>query len=206
MLSYRRSPIPQGNGRCMPTSLAIIEEKHALRGRMREALAGLPPARRAQEEELVTAAVQATPEWRDARTVAIYRSVATEFSTVGLANGAWRAGKTVCFPRVTQWGGLELHVAGSWAEFVPGVTYGIPEPKHDAPSVRARDVDLGIVPGLAFDAKGGRLGRGGGHFDRLVPRLDRAWAVAFDCQIVKAVPREGHDRPVDRVFHAAGVN
>lgn len=190
----------------MTTSLAITEEKAALRARMREALSKVPPARRAQEEELVTAAVQATPEWRDASTISLYRSVATEFSTVGLANAAWRLGKKVCFPRVTQWGGLELHEVSGWPDFVPGVTYGIPEPKHDAPAVRARDVDLGIVPGLAFDAKGGRLGRGGGHFDRLVPRLDRAWAVAFDCQIVKAVPREGHDRPVDRVFHAAGLN
>ena len=188
-----------------PASLAIIEEKKALRARMRDELARLPPARRAQEEEIVTAAIQATPEWRDARIVQVYRSVATEMSTVGLANAAWRAGKTVCFPRVTQWGGLELHAVGGWADFVPGATYGIPEPKADAPAIRARDVDLGIVPGLAFDAKGGRLGRGGGHFDRLVPRLDRAWGVAFDCQVVKAVPREGHDRPVDRVFHAAGL-
>lgn len=189
-----------------PASLAITEEKAALRVRMRDELARLPPARRAQEEELVTAAVQATREWRDAQIIQVYRSVATEFSTVGLANAAWRQGKRVCFPRVTQWGGLELHEVASWSEFVPGVVYGIPEPKHDAPAVRARDVDLGIVPGLAFDAKGGRLGRGGGHFDRLVPRLDRAWGVAFDCQVVKAVPREGHDRPVDRVFHAAGLN
>ncbi len=193
-------------GVVMPTSLAITEEKAHLRARMREELSRLPPARRAQEEELVVAAIQATPEWRDARIVQLYRSVATEFSTVGLANAAWRAGKSVCFPRVTQWGGLELHQVGGWTDFVPGATYGIPEPKPDAPAVRARDVDLGIVPGLAFDPKGGRLGRGGGHFDRLVPRLDRAWAVAFDCQVVKAVPREGHDRPVDRVFHAGGLN
>lgn len=189
-----------------PANLAVTEEKAALRARMREELAKVPPARRAQEEELVNAAIQATPEWRDARVIQLYRSVATEFSTVGLANAAWRAGKAVCFPRVSQWGGLELHQVGGWGDFVPGAIYGIPEPKHDAPSVRARDVDLGIVPGLAFDPKGGRLGRGGGHFDRLVPRLDRAWGVAFDCQVVKVVPREGHDRPVDRVFHAAGLN
>lgn len=189
-----------------PASMAIAGEKAALRSRMREELSRIAPARRAQEEELVTAAVQATPEWRDAKIVQIYRSVSTEFSTVGLANAAWRDGKQVCFPRVTQWGGLELHVVNSWSEFVPGLTYGIPEPKHDAPAVRARDVDLGIVPGLAFDPKGGRLGRGGGHFDRLLPRLDRAWGVCFDCQLVKAVPHEGHDRPVDRLFHAAGLN
>ena len=189
-----------------PLSAAVTEEKAALRARMREELSKLAPAKRATEEELVTAAIQATPEWRDARIVQVYRSVATEFSTVGLANAAWRAGKVVCFPRVTQWGGLELHQVASWTDFVPGPMYGIPEPKHDAPAIRARDVDLGIVPGLAFDAKGGRLGRGGGHFDRLVPRLDRAWGVAFDCQVVKVVPREGHDRPVDRVFHAGGLN
>lgn len=189
----------------MPATTSLVEQKAALRARMRQALTALPPARRAQEEEAVTAAVQATPEWRDAQLVSIYRSIATEFSTVGLANAAWRAGKRVCFPRVTQWGGLELHLVGSWAEFVPGATYGIPEPKPDAPAIRARDVDLGIVPGLAFDSKGGRLGRGGGHFDRLVPRLDRSWAVAFDCQIVDKVPLEGHDTPVDRVWHASAI-
>lgn len=184
--------------------MLVTEEKAALRARMRDALAKLPPAQRAREEELVTAAIQSTPEWREARLVCMYRSIKNEFSTVGLANAAWREGKRVAFPRVTTWGGLELHEVRSWQEFVPGATYGIPEPKADAPPVRARDCDLGIVPGLAFDRQGGRLGRGGGHFDRLVPRLDRAWAVGFDVQLVERVPREGHDHPVDRVWTAAG--
>lgn len=189
-----------------PLNPAVTEAKGALRTQMRQALAAIAPAQRAQEEEAVTAAVQATPEWREAQLVTIYRSIKTELSTVGLVNAAWRDGKRVAFPRITQWGGLELHEVGAWSDFVPGSTYGIPEPKPDAPPVRARDVDLGIVPGLAFDSKGGRLGRGGGHFDRLVPRMDRSWGVCFDAQMVDAVPRDAHDHPVDRVFHASGVN
>ena len=185
---------------------SLAQEKAAVRAQVRKALAALPPARRALEEELVTAAVQDMPEWRAARTILLYRSVGTEMTTVGLGNAAWRAGKRVAFPRLVLDGRLELHRVAGWSDFGPG-PHGIPEPSAKAPLVSAAEIDLALIPGVAFDAGGGRLGRGGGHFDRLMDAggLRRAWGLALVCQVVARVPREDHDRAVERVIHAAAV-
>src|SRR5437868_15040330 len=83
-----------------PPRMDVAEAKRALRAQVRARLLALPPAQRALEEELVTAAVQDAPEWRAAGTVLLYRNVPPEFSTVGLANAAWRTGKRVLFPRI----------------------------------------------------------------------------------------------------------
>lgn len=185
----------------------VAQEKAALRALVRQALAALPPARRALEEELVTAAVQDTLAWRAARTLLLYRSVGRELSTVGLANAAWRTGKRVAFPRVAPDGHLRLLQVDSWTGFTEEGAYGIPEPAAGALEVAPADIDLALLPGLAFDGAGGRLGRGGGHFDRLLGggALRQAWGLAFDCQVVPHVPRELHDRGVQRVVHAAAV-
>lgn len=181
----------------------VVDAKRALREEMRRRLAALPNARRCTEEDLVTAAIQDTPEWRAARTVLLYRSVSPEFSTVGLANGAWRAGKRVAFPRITPTA-LVLHEVRAWHEFT-GTTHGIPEPGAALAVVDPASVDLAIVPGVAWDDAGRRLGRGGGFYDRLLPKLRLAWGIGFDIQRVPAVPAEGHDWPVHRVWTGSSV-
>ena len=180
------------------------EAKKRLRQEMRRRVEALAPARRALEEELVTAAIQDTPEWRAAGRVLLYRSLPTEFSTVGLANGAWRAGKRVAMPRVTGPGQLALHDVRAWTDLRPGA-FGIHEPKADLPEVAAEAVDLAIVPGVAWTKRGERLGRGGGYYDRLTPRLRLAWGVAFDVQVVGDLPTQGHDVAVHRVWQAAAL-
>lgn len=175
----------------------VVQAKRAMRAEVRARLGALPPARRALEEELVAAAIQDAPEWRAAHTVLLYRSVAPEFSTVGLANAAWRTGKRVLFPRVTD-AGLTLHAVASWEGFEPG-PLGIPHPLG-GPAVAPEAADLAVVPGVAWDAAGGRLGRGGGHYDRLLPKLRLAWGVGFSVQVVPAVPREAHDHLVHQVW------
>jgi 5-formyltetrahydrofolate cyclo-ligase len=174
------------------------EAKRQLRAEVRARLLALPPATRALEEELVTAAIQDTPEWRAAGTVALYRSVAPELSTVGLANAAWRTGKRVLFPRIAP-EGLTLHAVTGWTGFEPG-PLNIPQPPAASPPVPPEQADLAIVPGVAWDTQGGRLGRGGGHYDRLLPRLRLAWGVGFGAQVVPAVPGEPHDQRVQRVW------
>lgn len=178
---------------------AVAAGKAKMRRRMRRALAALSPAQRALEEELVQAAMQAAPEWQGARTVLLYRAVAPEFSIVGLTNAAWREGKRVLFPRV-EGRELRLHEATSWSQLRPGA-YGIPEPPVSAPAVEPAAVDLAVVPGLAWDAHGGRLGRGAGFYDRLLPQLGGpAWGVGFDAQVVERVPAAPHDARVARAW------
>lgn len=184
----------------------VAEAKQRVRGEMLRRLATVPPARRALEEEVVTAAIQDTPEWRAARTVLLYRNLPGEWSTVGLANGAWRAGKRVAMPRVAGPGRLALHEVRAWTDLRPGA-FGIHEPDAALAGVGPGDVDLAIVPGVAWGRDGARLGRGGGYYDRLVPALrpGAAWGVGFDVQVVRDVPLEAHDVRVARVWHAGAL-
>ena len=182
------------------------EAKRRLRAEMRHRLAALAPARRALEEELVTAAVQDTPEWRAARIVLLYRNLPGEWSTVGLTNGAWRAGKSVAMPRIAGPGQLALHLVQAWTDLRPA-SFGIHEPAANLPRITAGEVDLAIVPALAWGRDGTRLGRGGGFYDRLLPNLrpGTAWGVGFDVQVLSDIPMQAHDARVARVWHAGAL-
>lgn len=162
----------------------------------------LPPMMRAQEEDLVNAAILSGPAWAGARAVLLYRAKPPELSVTSLGNGALRDGKRVVFPRVEP-GGLVLREVASWDDLEVGA-YGIHEPKAGCPVVSPADIDVAIVPGVAFTRAGDRLGQGGGFYDRLLPTIGGvSVGVAFDCQLVDVLPVEAHDRPVDEVVWPA---
>ncbi|MGB0652038.1 MAG: 5-formyltetrahydrofolate cyclo-ligase [Thermoplasmatota archaeon] len=185
----------------------LAAAKDALRADMRARLAALKPLERALEEEVVNAAVQATPEWTAARTVLLYKAKAPELSVVYLGNAALRTGKRLVLPRVADraTGALGLHHVADWLQLEKGA-FGLMEPRADLPVVAPEEVELAVVPGLAWDAAGGRLGQGGGFFDRLLPHLGGpAWGVGFDCQVVDEVPREPHDAAVERAWTMGSI-
>ena len=88
-------------------------------------------------------------------------------------------------------------------ELIPGPR-GVLEPDDSKCKVVPMDrIDIAIIPGLAFDEKGGRIGMGTGYYDRLVPRLDittRKVALTFEEQIIPQVPMESHDKHVDIII------
>ncbi|MES2154645.1 MAG: 5-formyltetrahydrofolate cyclo-ligase [bacterium] len=174
------------------------QDKAAMRAGISAAVAALPPARRALEEEVVQAAIQDTPAWRQATTVALYAAKAPEFSVVALTLAAWRDGKRTLFPRVAGPRKLEFCPVAAWHEFQTGA-FGLREPAA-GPGVSLSDIDLCIVPGVAFDEGRRRLGRGSGFYDAVIPALATSWGVGFDCQLVTAVPWEAHDATVSDVW------
>lgn len=185
--------------------LAACVDKPTLRNEMRSALATMPPLQRAQEEELVNAAIVSDEDWQHAGTVLVFKAVRNELSVVSATNAALRAGKRVVFPRVAAGNVLSLHQIAGWEGLSPGA-YGIPEPSATAPLVTPMDIDIAVVPGLAFTRRGARLGQGGGYYDRLLPQLGGiSWGVAFSPQVVDGLPTETHDRPVDRVVWSGGL-
>ncbi len=174
-------------------------DKPTLRTHVRSLRAALRPLVRAQEEELVNAAVVSDEVWAAADVVAVYKAVGDELSVVSATNHALRTGKRVCFPRVAPGDQLVLHEVTDWAQLEPG-QFGVPEPPESAPVVSPATVDVCLVPGVAFSERGDRLGQGKGYYDRLLPTLGgTSWGAAFSCQVVDAVPTEPHDRPVDVV-------
>jgi len=92
---------------------------------------------------------------------------------------------------------LTLRVVAEGDLLEPG-DFGVPEPRADSPVLAPHDVDLVLVPGLAFDERGHRIGYGAGFYDRLLPLLGRALTVgiAFDFQLVAEIPDTPGDAPV----------
>lgn len=104
----------------------------------------------------------------------------------------------IAYPRVSGPQRLTLHLADEASDLVPGA-FGICEPAEDCPLIEAEEIDLVLVPGVAFDVYGRRIGHGGGYYDRLLPTLGRAARVgyAFDGQVFPEVPAGPHDITVD---------
>jgi 5-formyltetrahydrofolate cyclo-ligase len=156
----------------------------------------LEPAARAALRRLA-----AWPEFQAARTLAVYLSQPGEADTAPVLRRARGAGVRLAAPRWDARGRV-YHFA--WldedAPVRPG-PLGILEPGPRAPAVRPGELDLILVPGLAFDGFGGRLGRGGGYYDRLLaehPGFRVGWAV--DAQWSEPpLPCEPHDARMDGV-------
>ncbi len=140
------------------------------------------------------------PEYREASVVAAYASFGSEFDTSGFLGNVLSAGKQLLLPRINKAERrLELRqVNDLQSELVAGV-WGIREPDGHCPLRPGADVDFILVPGVAFTAKGERLGYGGGYYDRLLtgvrPQTCRA-AGAFSLQIVDDLPTGEHDQRV----------
>jgi 5-formyltetrahydrofolate cyclo-ligase len=160
---------------------------------------------RASRSLAVEARLRSLPEFGRAGTIASYVGVGEEVATVPLIEDALARNLTVAVP----WrDGNDLHLARilAMAELVP-VSFGLLEPPSGLASSPARrlapeDAGLLLVPGVAFDRDGGRLGHGKGFYDRLLARAGAGplrIALAFECQMVERVPMVAGDERMDLV-------
>lgn len=154
--------------------------------------------------EAVQAALMADPIWKSARLVALYMAFKGEVGTDLLLRDAWARGRRVLLPRCgEQKGFMELVPCSGLEDLQPG-RYGMLEPRSDVPAWAWDDPaltpDFMVVPGVAFDRKGRRLGFGGGYYDRALARPAmagcRLTGLAFSWQVVDELPWEAWDRPV----------
>jgi 5-formyltetrahydrofolate cyclo-ligase len=178
--------------------------KEALRARVLAARDALAPEARRAASAAILAALGGLEAWHGARRVLAYASFGSEPDTAALNQAVLARGAALVLPRVDRAiRGLTLHrVADPAADLRPG-TWGILEPDPGrCPAVEPATVDLVVVPGVAFDATGGRLGYGGGYYDRLlaeVPASAARIALAFELQVVDRVPAGPADRRVDLI-------
>lgn len=176
--------------------------KAVLRREARRRLARLGAAELARAGRAIAARVWTLPEIRDARRLLLYASLPSEVPTDAIAREARRRGIELVYPRCPPDSPrLTLHRVEHLDELRPG-RYGIREPDAACPHVAIAELDAALVPGLAWDRRGGRLGRGAGYYDRLLG--DPAWR-GFACglflaaQEVDLVPRDPWDATLDAV-------
>jgi 5-formyltetrahydrofolate cyclo-ligase len=149
----------------------------------------------------------ASPELRASRRVALYAALRGELPSRPLYEVARAAGKTLLWPRAGGAAGLEFAPCARWEDLRPE-RYGVLAPGREQAALTLAAGDLVLVPGLAFDGWGRRLGRGGGHYDRALraaPRGVVALGVGFDFQRIEEVPVGPDDAPVAAVLTETGV-
>ncbi|MBT8484653.1 MAG: 5-formyltetrahydrofolate cyclo-ligase [Phycisphaerales bacterium] len=179
------------------------DSKRGVRAEMRAALAAMSDDERRDASSAATAKLIALDEFRAASTVMLYMPLAGEVDTTHVAIRVFQLGKTVCVPKV-DWARRDMYaieVNSLDDHYMETDDHGIRIPRAGRPIV-PRSIDLVVVPGLAFDTYGRRLGRGGGFYDRFLSRLRRSATtvgLAFDRQVVDEVPVQEHDVSVDAI-------
>jgi len=163
----------------------------------------MPPELRAAASERIAESLARRPDFAAAGVVLLTLPYASEWDTRLLFSVARARGKTVAVPRVNlAQRMLEIYaVADLAADVAPGYR-GIPEPHTGSTPVALESIDWVLVPGVAFDASGQRVGYGGGYYDRLLPMLPAAApriAGAFELQVLERVPSAPHDLALDAI-------
>jgi 5-formyltetrahydrofolate cyclo-ligase len=154
----------------------------------------------------------ALPEYAAAGTVMFYIDVRAEVRTRHSLPAALASGKTIVVPWCNDQGELELYRLANMEELAIGM-YKILEPKPELRNLpekqcRAEELDVVMVPGVAFDRRGGRMGHGKGYYDKLLQhaRPDTPLvALAFECQFFPEIPVAPHDIFMDRIITEADV-
>ena len=174
--------------------------------------------RRKQEDkdglsETIVRKFMELPEFQQATTVMYYVDVRAEVRTRFALPDALATGKRIIVPWCNDEGELELFLLESMDELELGM-YSILEPKQELRHlpekvVQPQDIDLIMVPGVAFDERGGRTGHGKGYYDKLLEHARRDCplvALAFDCQMFAEIPMQSHDIFMDKVITETAIH
>ena len=188
----------------MPDMKDQTKQKQQLRQEAIQGRDALPIELRKRSEEDIRGRLFALEQFKQAGKVLFYASFRTEVNTDIMIVESLDMGKTVILPKVNrEENRLTKHVINGLEELVPG-HMGILEPDMEKHSeIKVEDIHMLVVPGLAFDAKGARIGYGGGYYDKLLSRIKgerTIAALAFEAQIFDSLPMEEHDIPVDYII------
>jgi len=164
----------------------------------------LPRSVHRDSGQAILSRILAGEEFQRANTVLAYCSFGSEIDTGPLLNAVLAEGKTLVLPKLNPAvNALDLHLVTNLDADLQAGVWGIREPDPACPRCAFTAIDFLLVPGVAFDRRGGRIGYGKGYYDKLlasfhtVNRHPLAVAAAFDVQIVDSIPVEAHDVPVD---------
>jgi 5-formyltetrahydrofolate cyclo-ligase len=180
----------------------IREAKQALREQVRVRLEGIPAEERLAASARARARLQDQRLWKAAHSVLFYAPLPGELDVWPLLAEALSAGKEVALPRfVKEARAYEACQVHDLELDLQVGHFGIREPDRGCARLSSNRLDLVLVPGVAFDLQGRRLGRGKGYYDRLLKELDgTTCGVAFDEQVMEAIPTAPYDVSLDYVL------
>lgn len=186
----------------MIAEAVLAANKKALRASIKQKRRALSIEYRQQASRKMQAELTRLPCYQAAEYIMLYMAMQDEVQLDELIAMVLKDGKKAVIPLVTGAGLMEAVELSDMADLVPD-KYGIKTVSEAKRRLIAPDkIDLIIVPGVAFDKAGHRLGMGGGFYDRFMLRASRAVraALAYDCQLLVSVPAEVHDLTVDYII------
>jgi len=181
---------------------SITEQKTNLRARIRSELKKMSATERAAASAQAINILESQSIWQQAAAILFYAPLPQELDIWPLVIKSLATGKTVALPRFNSTS--NTYVACKIQNLTKDLEaghLGIREPKAYCPTTALNKLDLVLVPGLAFDLQGRRLGRGKGFYDRLLAAVRGiTCGIAFDRQILSEIPREPHDLIVNCIL------
>ena len=180
----------------------LSEQKKALRKEMRSRRASMSKEDRDIASHKIVSNLLNNPIYKSADTIMAYSSMPEEIQLNELFDNAFANDKILAIPLIIGRGTMRPVFLPTVEDLVVG-DFGIMTVRQDKRQfVEFDDIDCVIVPGAAFDRQGNRLGLGGGYYDRFLQRVPNAKrvALAFDYQLLEAVPAEPHDAKMDIII------
>lgn len=174
-------------------------EKSKIRGDMSRKRNALTREEAESKSAAIAANLMKTAEYKAARAVMFYAAKGNEVQTEEMIKTVLKEGKTVLLPITNlEKKEIEAAVINDYDNDLKKGAFGIMEPNGKS-EVNEKLIDAVVVPGVAFDIEGHRLGYGHGFYDKLLHRLANAAKIglAYDFQIVNKLPRESHDERMD---------
>ena len=179
------------------------KEKEAIRKEIFKKLHAQEPKEALRKSAAIRKKLFADPGFKGAKVVMLYASRDEEVDTWEIIDNALAMGKKVALPRcVSQAKVIPKEITDTDTDLEKG-TYSIYEPKGSKQSVEIEEIDLVVVPGVAYDKENNRIGRGKGYYDKFLAGLPPRTAtigLAFDFQLLDKLPIDSHDIPVLKII------
>lgn len=180
---------------------SVDQEKKQVRAVIQKKLSFLTAAQRESASNDIFKCLVDLPGLQTAKTVYCFISIRQEPDTRPIIEYLLKSGKRVCVPKCKSHGIMDARVITSFDDLKPMPPFGIPEPPDQSEIADPATIDFAIVPGLAFDRKGGRLGRGMGYYDRYLSGCAAyRCGVCFDALLFEQIPTGSMDVPMDTIL------
>ncbi len=180
-----------------------MESKKSIRKLVKEKKDILSRTERQNLDSIIFNKVINSEDYKNSDTIFIFVSYNNEVDTHKIIKQALKDEKVLCVPRIiSKEEGMDIVQIKTFEDLKQG-SYGILEPKDSKLKVEEKSIDLSYLPGLAFDIKGGRVGYGGGFYDRFLVKVredSKKIGLAYKFQVFSEVPMDKHDVFIDGII------